>query len=423
MPRARPIDVCAAAGALAGVLLALNAWTSGSLFRYQLAGFVAAVALALPLLTIVLWRDRARRVWRRVGFVCVPLVVLLLLAELAWRAFGPAYVPPEVLRADPRLGHVFVEGSGGTDARGFRNTTTAARTDVLCVGDSQTWGFLVEPDDTFTTKLGAELGLHACQMANGSYGPVQYRELVRQGLHLQPRLVVIGFYFGNDLIDAVDYAGLDGGEDLRAPGRTYRVRHNPELDGVSSPNWTMAAVDAVFAHSYVLGRAGAVVKAWLRGGVLDDQPGAVLFGDPSVPTILLPDYRLPTVDPASETVRDGVRITARCLHDIAADCRAAGARCVLLAIPTKEFAYAEWRRGVGAPLPGLEALHAAEAQVRATVFAAAHDAGCELVDLGPACVDSLARGVPPWAANGDGHILQHGHAIAARLLAEQWRRQ
>jgi len=423
MPRARPIDLCATASALLGALLAANAWSAGSLFRYQLAGYVAGALLALPLLSIVLLRERARAFWRRVGFVCVPLTAVLLLAELGWRAFGPAGVPPEVQRADPRLGHALVPGSGGSDDRGFRNAAAPARTDVLCVGDSQTWGFHVEPEDTFTVRLGAELGLAAYQMANGSYGPVQYRELVRQGLRLQPRLVVVGFYFGNDLIDAVDYAGLAGGEDLRAEGRTYRVRSNAEPDRQSSRNWTMWLVDGVFEHSRVLGRAGAVVKSRMRWSALDDQPGAVAFADPSVPTSLLPAYRLPTVDPASEKVRDGARIAARCLADIAAECRAAGARCLLLAIPTKEFAYAEWRHGAGSPLPQLAALHAAEAQLRATVFAATRDAGCELIDLAPACVEALGHGVSPWAANSDGHILREGHAIAARLLAAQWRRQ
>src|SRR5262245_23396273 len=143
MPRARPIDLCAAAAALVGALLALNAWSSGSLFRYRLAGYVAGALLALPLLTLVLWRDRARWFWRRVGFASVPLAALLLLAELGWRAFGPAAARSAVVCEDPRLGHGLAPGSGGTDARGFRNPTASERIDVLCVGDSQTWGFEV----------------------------------------------------------------------------------------------------------------------------------------------------------------------------------------------------------------------------------------------------------------------------------------
>jgi len=120
-------------------------------------------------------------------------------------------------------------------------------------------------------------------------------------------------------------------------------------------------------------------------------------------------------------VRDGLRISAQCLQDIATGCREAGARCVLLAIPTKEFCYAEWQRSIGKPLLALAALHAAETTVRTGLFDAARAAGCELVDLAPACVTALGEGRAPWPPNGDGHLNALGHELAARLLAQQWR--
>lgn len=415
MPRPRPIDFAALAAASTGASLAVQAWLAGSLFRYQLAGFVVGAVACLPLVLILAFGERARRALRKLAFAAVPLLGALLLAELAYRTFGPAPLPPEVLRADPRLGHVLEPGSGGMDARGFRNKEAVSATDVLVVGDSQTWGFQVAGAETFAARLAAELGTRTYQMANGAYGSVQYRELVRQGLALRPRTVVVALYFGNDLLDATTYAGLDGAADLRAADRTYPAPRNPELDGLAAPNWTMALVDHLLGASRVLGAAAAAAKARLRGGVLDHQPGALPFTDGDLATILLPAYRLPTVDPGNAAVIDGLRITSQCLGDIAADCRAAGARPVLLLIPTKEAAFAEWRTAAGAPLAELTTLLAAENAARATVTTAA--AGFTVVDLRPSCVSALGQRTNPWPPTGDGHLNALGHALAARALA------
>ena len=273
MPRRlRPSDAVALLLAVAGVVLAVQAWRAGSLFRYVLAGGVTGVLLCVPFVSILVLRERARRFWRRMLFALVPCIAVLLLVELGLRLFGPARELPARLRADARLGHVLEPGSEGTDEHGFRNATVPVRTDVLIVGDSQTWGFQIERAETFTAVFAATTGASSYQMANGSYGPVQYRELVRQGLSLQPRLVVVAFYFGNDFVDAFDYAGLEGAEPVRSGGVQYGVRDHPEFEGPQSPNWTMALVDGVLDVSRVLDAAANVVKSRLQGGCSTMSP-------------------------------------------------------------------------------------------------------------------------------------------------------
>lgn len=417
MTSGRPATAVAFALAGAGVFLAVDAWLAGSLFRYVLAGLVAGAALCVPLLTLCVFGARARQFWRRAVFALVPLILLLVLAEVGMRLFGPPPEPPARLAADARLGHVIAPHTGGTDGQGFRNAATPSRCDVLFVGDSQTWGFGVDLDEAFPQRFAALTGAVCYQMADGSYGPVQYRELLRRGLALSPRRVVVAFYFGNDVVDAFDYAGLDGADDVRTPGRTYRVRHNPEFDGPSAPNCTMAAIDALLATSRLLDAAANVLKSRLRGGVLDDQIGAVPFADPAAPTILLPDYRLPALDPSLAFVQDGLAVTGRCIDAIAALCRTAGADVTLLAIPTKEYCYALWR---GDELPALAALRTAEAAARAAVFAAAERAGLRVLDLAEPLVASMRSGGRPWRRTGDGHLDRDGHELAARALARLW---
>jgi len=402
-----------------GVYLAVDAWWSGSLLRYRLAGYSVAALLALPLATRLVFGQRLDRFWRRVVFVAVPVLVSLLLCEGLYRVLGPEYEPPARQIADVRLGHRVVPGTAGTDERGFRNPAALPRADALILGDSQTWGFRLTREQTFASLLAKDLGVDVYQMANGSYGPVQYRELLPRGLELAPELVVVAMYFGNDLIDATDYAGLDGAESVRTQGRSYTVRVSTQLRGKRSPNLTMACVDALLGTSRLIDAAARVVKSRLQGGVLDSQPGAVFFEHPTAGTVLLPDYRFVAVDPQSPSVADGVAVSGRCLRDIAARCEESQTRCVLLLIPSKEFTYAEWQ---GERLPELAELHAAETRVRQQVSAAARAAGLPMVDLSEALVAAMAAGRMPWFASGDGHINAVGHQIVAEVLAQEWRR-
>jgi len=402
-----------------GVYLGLDAWWSGSLWRYQLVGYCVAAMLSLPLATRVLWGRRVDRFWRYLLFVSVPLLLCLLIGEVLFRVFGPERELPAKLLFDPRLGHLMMPGTGGTDDRGFRNRTALGRADALVIGDSQTWGFRVAPEQTFASLLAKEAGIEVYQMANGSYGPVQYRELLRRGLQLAPELVVVAVYFGNDLVDASNYAGLDGAEPVRSEGRSYSVRDGTKIRRKRAPNRTMAWIDALLGASHLLDAAARVLKQRLQGGVLDSQPGAVMFGHDTAATVLLPTYRHETVDPENRSVADGVAITDRCLRDIAARCAEQQIRFVVLSIPTKEFIYAEWQ---GDRLPELAELHAAERVIRQRVFANAQAAEIALVDMSAALIAAMKEGRMPFSATGDGHINAVGHQIAAELLAPYWRR-
>jgi lysophospholipase L1-like esterase len=414
----RPDRPLLLAGTLAvvGVWLGIDAFVSGSLPRYRLVGCGLGAALTVPFVSLVLLPAAARRFWRRASFAVVPLALLLLLLEAGVRLFGPAPERPGVLLRDARLGHRNEPFTEGTDARGFRNARAPERTDVLFVGDSQTWGFGVEGDATFAATFAADTGRSSYQMANGSWGPVQYVELVRQGLALQPRLVVVTLFFGNDLVDAHDYAGLDGAETLRSPDVAYTVRDNPEFHAARSPNVAMALVDGVLDASRVLGFAARVVKSRLQGGALDLGPGDVAVDDAAVSTILRPTYRLPAVNDRRAAVRDGLAVTGRALAAIAQLCRGQGCELVVALLPTKELVYANWRQSRGTPLPELAAVQAAETSVRQELLATLRTANLRVLDLRDALQASLDRSEAPWPASGDGHLNATGHRLVAREL-------
>ncbi len=416
----RSVGAVASVAAAAAVWLAVDAWLSGSLFRYRLVAWTMSAALAAPLLTLLLFGPSARAFWRRAGFACVPLLVCLLLAEVAFRALGPSRPTAMVLLPDPRLGHVAEPGTAGTDGAGFRNPDVAQRADVLFVGDSQTWGFAVDAEQTFCRRVEAATGQSCYQMANGSYGPVQYLELVQRGLDFGPSDVVVTVYFGNDLVDAVDYAGLPGAAGVRTEGRDYGVRAIEDQAGRGAPNLAMAIVDGVLGASALLDAAADVVKSRLSGGALDQQQGAIAFAHATAPTILLPDYRRPALDRVGGAAGDGLAIAARCCEAMAAACAARGARLLVATLPTKELCYerfgaVEQLAERAAPLRSLAAL---EQSARAELHAALDRASIARVDLLEPIVAAMDAGRAPWFASGDGHLNGVGHEVVARVLVD-----
>lgn len=407
--------VVACGAALVGAGLAWDAHVGGSLLRYRLFAYLLGGVCSVPLLSLLVLRGRAFRWWRRALFVAVPLGGALVVAELVVRLVVPSGAGEMELCPDPRLGHVAVASRGGMDARGFRNARALERATTVFIGDSQTFGFGVTREQAFASRFGAVRGEPVYQMANGSYGPVQYVELVRRALRLAPERLVVLLYFGNDLVDAADYTGLEGAETLRLDGVEPRVRPF-RFEPDPAPNVAMALYDGVVASSRLLQLAAQPLRLLLRGSVLDRQAGAVRCERPDAETILLPDYRMPAIDVDDTFVARGLDVTGRALREMAQLCRDADVDLLLLTMPTKELCYAELLGDDAAEAAALDELRRREQAAREVVHGHAAAAGVRTLDLLPMLVAATRAGRRPWFASGDGHLAAGGHAVVAEAL-------
>ena len=95
-----------------------------------------------------------------------------------------------------------VAGYPGEEVRGWRNAAVLARADVVAIGDSQTYGSNAVADDAWPQQLGRMLHRSTYQMAHGGWGPGEYLVTLDEALRLRPKVILIGFYLGNDLGDA-----------------------------------------------------------------------------------------------------------------------------------------------------------------------------------------------------------------------------
>lgn len=162
--------------------------------------------------------------------VCLSVVASLVIVEVALSLFFPRLtydrlhlkypavfdesdvVPSRLLPgADVRITREEFDTRVKINNLGFRGADMAAekgdRFRILAVGDSFTFGWGVEDDETYPYLLQALLAGDSAREievvnAGGAAGfhPDTYFTFLRQvGLALDPDLIVIGFFFGNDL--------------------------------------------------------------------------------------------------------------------------------------------------------------------------------------------------------------------------------
>src|SRR5262245_47441025 len=88
------------------------------------------------------------------------------------------------------------------DAKGFRNPRVPARVPIVALGDSNTYGWGVKPDEAWPRRLQRLASQDVYSMAYGGFGPVHLLSLFDEALALKPRLIIVSFYSGNDLYDS-----------------------------------------------------------------------------------------------------------------------------------------------------------------------------------------------------------------------------
>lgn len=137
------------------------------------------------------------------------------------------------------------------------------------------------------------------------------------------------------------------------------------------------------------------------------------FSDGQWKTILTSSYRLVTLDQSDVRIQVGLTIAEREIQAMRDTAVAAGARYVVVLLPTKETVFQDRIRDPASYL-GYVALVEAEAEAKRQLVAFFRANHIEFVDPLPALKASPAQ---PYFQNGDGHPNDVGHAIIASEVA------
>ena len=335
---------------------------------------------------------------------------------------------------DPKLIRRVAPNAPGHDANGFRNDAVPASAEIVALGDSQTWGINGDRSEAWPQMLGKISKRTVYNMGMGSYGPLQYWVLTDKALSLSPKVIVVGLYLGNDLCDAYTLAcGSDVYTDFREPGASgdllrntitpradalYKEEKNFQRDfGRESNLWSMwlsghTAVGRLLARSgWGPGSSDAwfeAGKAWSRA---HPEHGAV-YDEANVRTVLTTAYRLNALDLDDPHIAEGLRITGVVLRRIKDQSDVAGAKLLVVLIPTKESVFANAAENRQRD-PVYERLVSMESRARAALIAQCEGAGIQYADALPLLAQAVRQGEQVYPTSTESHPAPKGYEIIA----------
>jgi lysophospholipase L1-like esterase len=354
------------------------------------------------------------RTGRAIGSLAVFAASAVLCAALAevclrLRLDEVNYLQPALVR-HPERGFAIAPGDAGHDAWGFRNARVPQGVDVVAIGDSQTYGVSAAATDSWPAWLTRLSGRSVYNLAVPGYDTPQYERLLAEHARdLSPEIVVVGFYFGNDL--AGTPAVLAGKTSVDA------TLENPDTR-LLGPLRTWLARHSVAYQAFKLGFGSLVDR--LRFSETRRDPELVRLAHPDSRTAFEPEARAAALDLAREAVGEGLDWSLESLVRMRDLCARDGIRFLVLLIPTKESAL--WAIvDEEVPEPGRSQVARVvefESRARERVIAQLDASGVEFIDALPALREA-ARATRLYAGGVDGHPNAAGYRILAQAVAER----
>jgi hypothetical protein len=369
----------------------------------------------------------SRSRWRSSSQNVLLLVAVLLATALVGEAVlrlildpGDFLVP--VMVEDEALNFRIKPGSAGHDAWGFRNAAVPDSTDIVTIGDSQTYGWLVSGDNSWPFFLRKMTGKRVYNMAMGGYGPVQYAWLLEHhALQLRPRHIVVGFYFGNDIWDCYTVVyGRDYWASRRRPGI------DPQLFEIDRPHVLGDQRQWMSQHS-VLYRllvqfiADNLAQIKLRY-FYTKQSDVIMFSDPvhGVKTGLTPGLWLRALNLDDPRIAEGLRFCLESFTRMDSICQVNAVDFTVLMIPTKENVYSPCLKtgSVSRQAEVLDSMLIAERRMRDVLVGFFEEHQIAYVEaLGPL---QAGIGHPQlYPADLDGHPRPDGFRIIAQTVRDK----
>jgi hypothetical protein len=354
------------------------------------------------------------------------------------------FLPPDLVR------HPVYRFPFSTDAEGFRNRPGAEEAPLAALGDSFTDAMTLPVEVAWPSRLSARLGVPVRNYGTAGFGPGQERRVLEEYvLGRRPRLVVVGFFAGNDLQDAERFSRFEQDASFR-PSFAY--------------GWKFKEVVARFDNLYVVSFARGIASLLQHPTPGREEPSesdSYSGDDPAAPGSSRAgfDRGLFTVPVAGRTLRfaflpaylntlrfsraeleawPGWALTQEAYRQMQREVRAARARLVVMFIPHKAQVYLPLLQASLPPAALARALEATLRQPdRPLDLRAMQDnrlamnglmrdfcaqEGIEFLDLTEALQARVASGLNVYFPD-DSHWNAAGHETASEALEVRLRAQ
>lgn len=294
-------------------------------------------------------------------------IIILILGELFLRTVYPFNVIP-----DAYLGE---RGRPGArwDQNGFRNGVIVDQAEIVALGDSLTEGFNAEMSEAWPQVLAKLSGQTVYNMGFSDYGPVQYYYLADKALSLNPDMIIIGFYLGNDLVDAFESVyDNENWKGLRT--RSFLIDQNRPAASTDPAGAVLSPQFGCLSGSLALEKLK--IHLWLNNhsrlysfyinsvqslkeklGLNDDkekiseetekclsnnQDLGFIYKQGKIKTVLNIRHHLEAVDIKNEKVEEGYRITKELFSRIDRRLKRVDKKLIITILPTKEYIYGSY---------------------------------------------------------------------------------
>ncbi|MCC7430484.1 SGNH/GDSL hydrolase family protein [bacterium] len=333
------------------------------------------------------------------------------------------------------------------DEKGFRNKTVPQKTEIAALGDSQTYGVGVSPENAWTKQLGKMLEKDVYSLAYGGYGQTHNLILLDEAFQLKPKLVVETFYTGNDLYDCFAHV--------------YEKKQFPELKStqadilqkireLETQNPLKAKISATFENlatkpakekinpetslkeflaekSKLYGLFRAVKKIYelktqktdwqkIRQEAKQKQDCLVVETE-KIKTVLTPNYRFLALNLNDPRIAEGFRISLEAIRLANEKAKSQGVKFLVLIIPTKEIVFENFV-AKGSNKTYTQLLEN-EKLVSGRLKTFLQTQKIDFVDALPELVKFAEQGKQPYKAISDGHPNENGYKTIAKTVFEK----
>lgn len=330
-----------------------------------------------------------------------------------------------------------------TDSHGYRmgRETTSKRAGVfriVVLGDSFAFGATIHEEYLFANVLERSLAsrspvpVEVVNLGVPGYGVDQERAMLEEeGLSLDPDLVLLALYLGNDLQETLglhrrvfdpETGGLRGarGHEI-VDGRMVPIaktggRGDGPRAGAGVKGWFREHLRLYAFLADRLKESAALRTFFTRVGLIKREEVALLPPDDRLEHLWSGGGMVSLLRDAPPAIEEAWRIVTRHLEGIDALCRARGIPLAVIVIPYKAQAVPS-KLAEEKVLLGLEDEDLDLEKPNRRMDAWARSRGIPLIDLLP-----VFAGVPDPAAyyyRRDGHWNDHGQERAGRILAER----
>lgn len=279
---------------------------------------------------------------------------LLLVASLILSAFAGELLARSVLEpidfllprlvADDFLLHRVEGYTGGHDAWGFRNRQKPKSADIVCIGNSMTYGISASAYDLWPAVLGRIYATSVYNMSLGGYGPIQYFHLMRtKAVELHPKVIIVGFYFGNDFLDVYNEVrfnknwsayGKFGDYDVKAPAFAYQPGPGKVLGGLRDWLSMHSVLYALLTRNSIF---DFVRKRELAMSMGVQASNLITYRDHNHNVILRPNSDF--LNMSNSRIKSAMEITKHVMRDMRTLAEKDHFRLIVALIPTKESVY------------------------------------------------------------------------------------